>query len=607
MSERDHLQQWDEVRQLYNSYRNLRISTLRSVLECWADRRPVEESVEVMERVFPGFWKLRSTAEGVISHLEYRDWRGCIVNIVGDYGSGKTQMGFILLRMIRDRGEAHAKMIAVDPFTDLRREVLEELEAEEKPLVLIVDEVDQLISDLERGRREKVEEVADLARMLTEGSFSNPARGSVILLLSKKARNALRSDRSLSNRLMDRAREFSLSMSETEREKVSLEAVKRILALWMACREEEPWRVQQYFHVLYPFMERLALELSDTHEIGGVVKNLTIALEEVMLNLRYAPPIGRVEEGRFFEDLLKRFLKEMIGKVPFKVRIGEEAREYLAVFSDEPLSVPGARTDAHYDIWTSTRGLRGNLLVNRVGVEIKYGEYWRENRDQLLRVMERHPLLLLCVADMDPDEVMALKVEMRAGGRAFDMINADPKVLRVAYVMTEEGALRFLRDWGKFDRDVEEAMSTISIQSLRVEDKEVSERDLIAQASSSILASVIRDLRKAKKSVRTSTLSGIIGRSVQGVYAKYGKAPPEVPEHLIFRVLRVLEREGLGRLSDTGKTFSLDRESKQNIEEVSSNDERRKMIEAVISEILLRVHEHPLKLDATQPLESDHT
>ncbi|MEM2542191.1 MAG: hypothetical protein QXR35_01825, partial [Candidatus Korarchaeum sp.] len=83
--------------------------------------------------------------------------------------------------------------------------------------------------------------------------------------------------------------------------------------------------------------------------------------------------------------------------------------------------------------------------------------------------------------------------------------------------------------------------------------------------------------------------------------------PPEVPEHLIFRVLRVLEREGLGRLSDTGKTFSLDRESKQNIEEVSSNDERRKMIEAVISEILLRVHEHPLKLDATQPLESDHT
>ncbi|MEM3929981.1 MAG: hypothetical protein QXX48_06880, partial [Candidatus Korarchaeum sp.] len=142
---------------------------------------------------------------------------------------------------------------------------------------------------------------------------------------------------------------------------------------------------------------------------------------------------------------------------------------------------------------------------------------------------------------------------------------------------------------------------------LRGEDKEVSERDLVAQASSSILASVIRDLRKAKKSVRTSTLSGIIGRSVQGVYAKYGKAPPEVPEHLIFRVLRVLEREGLGRLSDTGKTFSLDRESKQNIEEVSSNDERRKMIEAVISEILLRVHEHPLKLDATQPLESDHT
>ncbi|MDW8035585.1 MAG: hypothetical protein RMI85_03925, partial [Candidatus Korarchaeum sp.] len=540
-------------------------------------------------------------ADSVIKYLEYRDWRGCIVNIIGDYGSGKTQMGFILLRMIKEKGEARTKIISVDPFTDLKQEVTEELEADGKPLVLIIDEVDQLISDLEKNKRDKIEEVADLARMITEGSFRNPAKGSVILLLSKKAKKALRSDRSLSNRLMDRAREFSLSMSETEREKASLEAVKRIIALWMAQSEEESWKIGQYFQVIYPFMEKLALELSDTHEIGGVVKNLTIALEEILLNLRHAQPIGRVEEGRFFEDLLKRFLKEVIRKVPFKIRIGEEVRNYIAVFSEEPLSVPGARTDAHYDIWTydPNKGLRGNLLVNQVGVEVKCGEYWRENKEQLRRVMEKYPLLLLCVTHMGSDEAMALKTEMRAGGRAFEMISADPTVLRVAYLMTEEGALKFLSEWGKFDMDFEEAMSTISIQSVRVEDKEISERDLAVQASSNLLASVIRDLRKAKKSVRTSTLFGIIEKSIEGVYANYGKAPPEVSERSVLRILEVLEREGLGRLSDTGKTFSLDRESKQSIEDLSSNEERKKRVEAVISEILLRIHEHPPKLDVS--------
>lgn len=591
-------QQLDEVKRLYAEYRKLRVSTISSVLDCWAERRPVEENLDVMERIFPRFERtLKRTAEDVVRYLEGRDWRGCIANVVGEYGSGKTQLGFILKRMIRERGGAHASMITLDPFTDLKREIQEEIEADRRPLVLIVDEVDQLVSELERGERRKVEELADVARMLTEGSFSRPARGSVVLLLSKKARNSLRKDIALSNRLMDRAREFSISMSDSEREEVSLEAAKRIVALWAARTED--MSVWQYFRVIYPFMERLASKLSDTHEIGGVIKNLVVALEDAMQNLGHAPPMGRIEEGRSFEGLLERFLKEIIGKVPIKIRIGERTMDYLAVFSEEPLSVPGARTDAHYEVWTydAARSLRGNRMVGQIGVEIKYGEYWRENREQLLRIMESYPLLLLCVANIDPDEQTTIENEMRAGGRAFAMITADPTVLRVASVMTEEGALRFLERWGELSRDVEEVLSVITTQSVRVEGKEVSEHDLAYQASSTILTSIVRDLKKAKKSVRTSTLAEIIKKGVEGVYGNYGRAPPELSERLILSILRLLERERLGRLSETGKSFSLDIESKRNIEEISSNEERRRKVEAAISEIFLTAQGRLSKLD----------
>ncbi|RDD53625.1 MAG: hypothetical protein BA066_03400 [Candidatus Korarchaeota archaeon NZ13-K] len=583
---------------LYNNYRGLRPTTIRSILDCWADRRPVEESLEVIRRVFPGSQILESTARSVMRYLQDRDWRGCIVNIIGDYGSGKTQMGFILLRMIRERGEARVRMITADPLTELRSEILED--GDERPLVVIVDEVDLLIGDMERGKRDRVEELADLARMMTEGSFSNPARGSVILLLSKKAHSSLKMDRALRNRLIDRAKEFSLSMSETDRERVSLEAVRRIIALRMAYSEEDRLRIFRSLGLIYPFMEKLALDLCSMHEIGGIVKNLVTALDDILSELTDPRSLGEVEKGRFFEEVLKRFFSEVFRRVHFRVTVGDERRDYVAIFSEEPLSVPGARTDAHYDIRTydADRGLIGSLLVNQVGLEIKYGDYWKENRDQLLRVMERYPLLLICVTEMDEDELADLRNQMRAGGRAFEIMGLSPKVLGVTLTLTPEGALRFLRNWGTFERDLEEILSILTLQSVRVKDREVSDQDILAQASSAIVSSLMRELRRARKMVRTSTLSDLIRRSLEGVYARYGRAAPDLPEILVDRILRLLEREGLGRLSETGKSFSLSAESKRNLEELSLDEGRRRDMERVVSGILLRMQEQAPGLDA---------
>lgn len=592
----------DEVMRLHDAFKELHQSTIKNVLESWIDRKPIEERLDILEKVLSDFGSLKETADNILKYLRERDWRGCIVAVTGDYGSGKTQMGFMLLRMIREKGEADARMITLEPTVEVRKCFLEELGSGIKPTVLIVDEVDQLMIDMRRGRREAIEELADLTRMIAEGSYSNPARGSVILLLSNKAYSEIKNDRALENRLMARARTYSLSMNENQRIRASLEALKKLIALSMSYNYDYYLKIHLNFDLIYQCLEKLALELSETHEIGGVVKYLAEALLEGILPSSLKPrALGPIEEGKFFEDLMKRVLRDEVGSIQIRVTLGDEPMDYLARFSEEPLSVPGARTDAHYEIWTydSKKGMKGNFMVGRVGVEVKYGryeEYWKMRKDQLLRIMEDHPLLLILISDIDQDkqdEITDLKLEMRAGGRAFEVVSVDSRFLRVTEIMDESSALRFVSRWMNLERDLNEALRIILTQSMRAE-REVSEQELLSQVSSSIVTSLLRELRKARTSKRISTLSGLIESAVQGVYRSYNKAPLKLTESFTYRILRIMEREGLGRISETGKSFNLDGNAKRRVEELYSEEARRK-IERVVLDELLRYRGHESK------------
>jgi hypothetical protein len=575
------LEHWEEIRPIYESFRKLESSTIRSIFEFWSDRRPLEIKLSLMHEILVNSKRLKETMESIIRYLSERDWRGTIISIVGEYGSGKTQFGHILMRRLREEG-VFSKIITISPLRDVKELLLEDLSYEE-PAVLIIDEIDQLLDEFERGERRDIEYLADLIRGITEGSYGNPPRGSVIMLLSKRASDTMKRDRALGSRLMDRSREFSLSMSDDERERASKEALKKIIALWLAYFEQNDdmrYAIKRSLDKIYPFMERFASELSRTREIGGVVKGLTDLSSEIIKNLGRFEDMGKIEEGKFAEDLLKKFLLSEVRNIQLKVRIGEVTKDYIAVFSDEPLSVPGARTDAHFDVWTfdPNIGIRGDLLVARVGIEIKYGKYWMEKSDQLLKIVEKYPLLLISIAELDDDERTEIRAKM---GRRFDIIDINPDLFELLHVLKEDATLWFLKKYSVLERDLKESLEILMGSSVKVKE-EVSERDILSEASVNILSSILRELRKAKSSKRYDTLSNLIVRTIEDTFRKYGASTPPLSSNVILGIVKILEREGMGRISQSGKSFNIDKDCRLRIEEIEQDMERRRRIERVI-------------------------
>ena len=577
---------WEEIKSLYGRFRKLENSTIRSIFEFWSDRRPLELKLNIMQEILVDSKRLKETMESIIKYLSERDWRGAIISVVGEYGSGKTQFGHILLRKLREE-EVFSKMVTISPLRDVRELLAEYLSYEH--IVLIIDEIDQLLDDLERGERRNIEYLADLIRGMTEGSYGNPPKGSVIMLLSKRASDAMKRDRALGSRLMDRSREFSLSMSDDERERASKEALRKIISLWMAYFEQDDdmmYAIKRSLDKIYPFMERFASELSRTKEIGGIVKGLTDLSSDIINNLGRFEGMGKIEEGKLAEDLLKKFLLSEAKNIKLEVRIGDVTKNYIAIFSDEPLSVPGARTDAHFDVWTfdPKLGMRGEALVSRVGVEIKYGEYWKEKFDQLLKVMGKYPLLLISIAEIGPDDITEIRIKM---GMGFDIVNLRPDLFRALEVLREEYAMSFLRKYSTLRRDLEEALENLMRSSVKVKE-EVNEQDILLEASANVLSSVLRELREAKSFKKYETLSNLIDKTVENTFRKYGASPPSLPKNVILGIVKVLEREGMGRISQSGKSFSIDKDCRLRIEEIERDVKRRERIEKMIFDIISR-------------------
>ena len=587
-----------EVKSLSERFSRYGPSLIRQVLNGWADRRPLEVKLEVIEEVFVNVKLLKRISESVISYLRDRDWRGAIVSVVGEYGSGKSQLGHMLLRAIRMEGEASAKFIVLNPIDDVREIFMREIEIGEKPMVIIVDEIDQLLRDLEKGRREKFEDLADMVRWFTEGHYGKPPAGSVILLMSKRAKEGLSSDRALANRLLERSREFRLSMSDEEREKASVEAVKKVIALQMAYDEDRKVVIQRNFPVIYKFLENRAREVSLVREVGGILKNIVDLMNELIINMDETVSIpSGVELGTMMEELIKDFLSRELRAIPFKVRLGDEFADYLATFSTERLNVPGAITDAHYVIWTydPQRGKRGDTIIGKVAVEIKYGTHWMHNRDQILKILSHYPLLMILVADLDPEDRSRVEVEIRRGGRRFGLISLDPYLFKAALLLREEYRLQFLRERSTLRRDLREVMGHImtpeAVKQILTTEGEISKDKLLRAAASSVLSSLIRELKAGRHSKRITTLSNVIINSFEAVYSGANITAPVLPAHIIDKVLRILVREGLGRFSKTGKSFMLSKESRLLLEELERDDERRRRVESVIYDILAQSKE----------------
>ncbi len=572
-----------EVRELsYRYSKELAPSQIREILNYWMDRRPMNLPPDMLRKVFvdPSF--LFKRAEDIVKYLKERDWRGAIVSVVGEYGSGKTQLGLILRRMLKEEEDVRPYFKSLDSFRDVREVLLEDVTFDDvEPLVLIVDEVDQLLSELYRGKRGRIEELADIVRAITEGSVSPPA-GSVVLLMSTRAKGELASDRSLANRLIARAREFRLAMTDEEREKAALEAVKKVLSLFMAL--ESAYDVYKHFDVLYEFLTSRARSLAQTMEIGGIVKEITLTLKEILdrLDPNAEIPSGVVELGKALEDALKSYLRERASAVPFQVTVGDRIRHYLAKFSDERVRVDQSISDGQYTVHTydPSRNLIGSP-VSKVLVEVKTGTTWINNAEtkrQIQSFLKAGPVLLFWLSDQEED---LLPVE-----GSLRVIIQDPSPFKVSMIL--RGGKDLLDSWVNLKRDVAENMEFLMIPT-SVGGTGGDREEEVEVVASAIASAVLIELKKAKSYKKISTLHSAILNAIQYTYNQMGKAPPTVSPSLLDSLLRVFVKEGLGRFSRTGKTVQIGKDNRIRIMELEANPGRRKRLEEEVRELLKKV------------------
>ncbi len=573
----------EEVRELSHKYsKKLAPSQIREILNYWMDRRPMNLPPEMLREVFVEPEFLFKKAEDIINYLRERDWRGAIVSVVGEYGSGKTQLGLILKRMLRGERDVRSYFKTLDSFRDVRTILLEDVTLDDvEPLVLIVDEVDQLLSELYRGRRERIEEMADIVRFITEGSASPPL-GSVVLLMSTRAKGELASDRSLANRLIARAREFRLTLTDEEREKAALEAVKKVMSLYMAL--ESAFDVYKYFDLLYEFLTSRARTLALTLEIGGIVKEVTLTLKEILDRIDKGAKVPEgTELGRTLEEALKKYLKERASAVPFEVRVGERVKHYLAKFSEERVRVEQAISDGQYVVHTydPSRGFVGSPVL-RVLVEVKTGTSWLSDSNakrQIQSFLNEAPLLLFWLSDHQ-NEIPPFEGPLR-------VIVQDPSPFKVSMIL--KGGRELLDSWVDLKRDVEENVALLTLPRTASNDKGkegVADLDVVA---STIVSAVLIELKKARSYKKVSTLHAVILNAMRYAYEQMGLTPPQPSSTLIESLLRVFVREGLGRFSKTGKTVQITKESRLRIMELESNPGRRKRVEEELRELLKKV------------------
>ncbi len=579
-----------EVSDLADYYsKRLTPTKIREILNSWMDRRPLNVQPELMEDLMVDYDRFSNVINSVLEYLRERDWRGAIVSIVGEYGSGKSQVGLTIWRLLKSESEVRAYLKKLDPISDVRSLLLDDVIFDDvTPSVLIVDEVDQLLGDLYKGKRERIEELADIVRAITEGSVS-PPRGSVVLLMSMKARGVLAADRSLSNRLLARSREFRLSMTDDQRIRAAEEVVKKVMALYMAL--ESSFGLHKHFDLIYDFLISRARWLALVYEIGGIVKDITLTLNEV---LRSLDPDARVpsgtELGKALEDLLKLYLKAKASAIPLQVRVGDQVRHYMALFSDERMRTEGSVSDGQYVVHTydPKRNAVGSP-VSKVILEVKSGSTWFESLEtkrQLAAFLELAPVMLIALVDKEPDDASLISLESSGKSNPLKVVIVDMKPFKLSLIL--RNPIDLLDSWVTLNRDLAEQMEYLMIPKGR----EVSSEGpvgLVEVAASAIVTSMLAELRRVRSYKKVSTLYAVITNALAYSFSQKGASPPKVTPTLLDSIIRVFVKEGLGRFSSSGKTVQVRRDNRVRMAELEYDLERRKRLEGEVADLIRRV------------------
>ncbi len=588
---------YEEYRSLKDKLDEYQIKELDYILECWRSGKPIDLPLGKLANIFVRVEEMGRIAFSIIEMLKNNDWRGVILSVVGEYGSGKSQLGLILNRLLE--GEVESAYISLDPISDVEEKILNKIRGlpSDKPVVMIVDEIDQLLVDLAKGRRYRIEELVDLIRGFTQGGPGEFPRASFVLLLSKRAKGELYRDKALADRLLRRSSmEFRLSLSDDERVAAARDAVLKIMAVFASHSKANYSNIERHFRHIYRFLIRNAEEMALYSEIGTVIKRITETLMDVLIHMdEFAEVPSELEFGKVVEETWKDFMKKRLSAIPVTISIGESRTYYMATFSEKKIRAGQRFSDAYYEVWpyNPEKGERGTKLVSKIAVEIKSGRSWMkqssQERSQLVEIAEHYPLIIFSIGDLTREELESIENQLSLPAKnQIAVIGVSEDLLSLSLLLKEDYRWQFIDTHGAFREDLVEVMrSFLKVTPETIKIMPVEEKEPLKLAISLLIDHMGRDIER-RKYKRINSLQNNLLKSMAKTYKQVGSSAPPLSDEIFLEMLKVLEREGLGTVS-RGR-FNLSKESRERWVQLKADKKwKDSIIKAMAEAVLVKV------------------
>jgi len=594
------LTDWQKAYEKYCKLRKqldkYQLKELDYIIECWRSGKPIDLPLDKLAPVFVSAEEIGRVTFSIIEMLQNNDWRGLILSVVGEYGSGKSQLGLILNRWFQSSEEnVESVYISIDLFSDIEEKILNKIKElpSDRPVVIILDEIDQLLIDLSRGKRYRIESLADLVRGLTQGGPGEFPRASFILLLSKRAKSELYKDKALADRLLRRtSMEFRLSLSDDERALLAKESVPKILAVFASHSKANYSIIEKYFKEIYSFLAKNAEEMALYSEIGSVIKRITDTLMDVLIHVdRFAEIPSELKFGIVAEEVWKDFMKKRLSAIPITVSVGKTQTDYVATFSEKRIKAGSRFADANYEVWpyNPEKGERGTKLVSKIAVEIKSGRLWikqtSQERSQLIEIAEHFPLIIFSIGDLTREELESVENQLSFSTKnQVAIIGVSEDLLKLSLLLEESFRWQFIDTHGAFKEDLIEVMrSFLKVTPETIKIMPTEEKEPLKLAISLLIDYVCRDVRK-RKYKKISSLYNNLSKFMGKTYKQTGGSPPRISEELFLEMLKVLEREALGKISK-GR-FNLSKESRERWIQLKSDKKWRDSVIRAMAELV---------------------
>ena len=350
--------------------------------------------------------------------------------IVGEAGSGKSQVAFFAVERLKNRMKSH--YFRVDSWDSIG-EIGREMEDMTGTNIVFVDEIDSLLGSLNEEERKKAIEKLENTLILHAEEPKKDKSIAVILLLNRRSYNLIKSSAPrLGRRIIELKLGIPPDYESLPPDKFSILAKNVLAVIYAAKRELFPSDyVLDALNLLVDWSDSYRKWVMGSASVGTCLKEILRTYLKILENLkRDFRPLDKIEEGNKIEEVFRELFSRYLQNIKFDI----ENRRYVASLEQSK----GLGADLFYRIYPGE--IPSGRPAKIVNIEIKCGYYssLRERKDQFIKYGQQGPLLIIWIYKEEPDKLEELVSQVeKEVSNPVDYISLPYELIRPAIYMKD--------------------------------------------------------------------------------------------------------------------------------------------------------------------------